>query len=249
MISRGRGAPAALLRAPWRNPNEVVVCTTPLAFALRRMMDSPVPPAPAFQSPQASGPTDLHVARWQAGDEAAFEVLHGRFAPLLLTRVRRHRVWPMLEGKLQPDDVVQEIWARVVPAAKRSFTPSGPGSFLAFLSKVSDRTLVDLSRTASARKRGGGESERSLDSRCERDAQRLPGLADAETPTSRARVSELEEVARRVLTEREFEAWELVEMQDYSAGEAGLAMDCSDSAVRGLLLRGRTKLVLALGEE
>jgi RNA polymerase sigma factor (sigma-70 family) len=166
-----------------------------------------------------------------------------------VVRVRRNRLWPVLEGKCQADDVVQEIWARVVSGAKKNFTPSGPGSFLAFLGKVTERTMVDLLRTASAKKRGGGENLRSLDSHCERSGRRLPGVADAETPTSRARVSELEDVARRGLTRREFEAWELVEMQDYSAAEAGLAMDCSGSAVRGLILRGRAKLILALGEE
>ena len=209
------------------------------------MKDSPSSSSPP---PQIGLPTDLHVARWQAGDETAFEILYRRFAPLILMRVRRNRLWPMLEPKLQPDDVVQEIWARVVPAAKQSFTPSGPGSFLAFLGKITERTLVDLLRTASAMKRGAGEKARPLDTQCERDGRRLPGLSAPETPTSRARVSELEEVAQKALSERELEAWELVEMQDYSAAEAGLAMDCSGSAVRSLLLRGRAKLVLALGE-
>ena len=212
------------------------------------MKDSPLPPSPSPPSPLVGLPTDLHVARWQAGDETAFEILHRRFAPLILMRVRRNRLWPMLKPKFQPDDVVQEIWARVVPATKQSFTPSGPGSFLAFLGKITERTLVDLLRTASAMKRGAGEKAHPLDTQCERHSQRLPGLSTPETPTSRARVSELEEVALKTLSEREFEAWELVEMQDYSAAEAGLAMECSDSAVRSLLLRGRAKLVLAVGE-
>jgi len=201
------------------------------------------------ESPESAQLTDLQVSRWQAGDDSAFETLYQRFAPLLTKRVRRNRLWSVLEAKIQAEDIVQEIWARVVPAAQKSFTPSGPGSFLAFLGTITDRTMVDLLRSATAEKRGSSESARSLDTHCERHGQRLPGLAGAETPTSRARISELEDVARQILTERELEAWELVELQDYSAGEAGLAMDCSGSAVRGLLLRARAKLILTLGEE
>ena len=79
------------------------------------------------------------------------------------------------------------------------------------------------------------------------DAERkLPGFAEIETPSSRARVSEVEEIARRELTARELEAWDLVEMQDYSAAEAGLAMGCTDAAVRSLLPRARARLVSVL---
>ena len=191
-------------------------------------------------------PTDHHVAHWQLGDESSFEILYRRFAPLLAIRVRRSRIWPALEGRMQLDDVVQEIWARALPAAKKRFKPSGPGSFLAFLGKIADRALVDLLRARSRGKRGGGVSDQSLDTRFSRDGTRLPDLAEVETPTSRARVSELEEIAQRELSPREFEAWNLVELQDYTGSEAGLAMDCSDSAIRGLLLRGRAKLVIAL---
>ncbi len=79
-------------------------------------------------------------------------------------------------------------------------------------------------------------------------AAKKPGGSPLETPTGNARVSEIEELARRELSEREFEAWHLVEVLDHTASEAGLAMSSSDSAVRGLLLRGRSKLVLRLGE-
>lgn len=205
-----------------------------------------MPPRPPTQT---GLPTDLQIARWRAGDESAFEILYRRFAPLLLMRIRRHRLWPMLKGRIQAEDVVQEIWARVVPAAQKSFTPSGEGSFLAFLGKITERTLVDLLRTVTAKKRGAGNIAQSLDTQCERHGHGSPQRTAPETPTSRARVSELEEIAREALTERELEAWELVEMKDYTAAEAGLAMDCSDSAVRGLILRGRAKLVLALGGE
>lgn len=188
------------------------------------------------------------MARWQAGDVTAFELLHRRFAPLLAARVTHSKIWPMLRGRFSVDDVVQEVWTRVVPAVKRSFTPAGPNSFLAFLATVADRTMVDLARRQSASKRGEGENVGRLDTSCEREGARPPGAGIPETPTSSARRTELEEIARVELSERELQAWELVELQGYSAGEAALALACSDSAVRGLLLRARARLVRRLGE-
>lgn len=193
--------------------------------------------------------TAVHIGRWKAGDPAAFETLHHRFAPLLRARVRRSRVFPMLEGQMQADDVVQEIWARAVPAAERGFTDEGPGSFLAFLAKIADRTMVDLARTLRAAKRGGHDPARALQTGWERRAIPRPGLAAAETPTSHARASELTRMAEDELNERELEAWELVELQGFNADEAGLAMDCSGAAVRGLLLRSRAKLVARMGHD
>lgn len=172
--------------------------------------------------------------------------MHRRFAPLLAARVRRSKLWPALEPRYQLDDVVQEVWARVIPVARKSFRPSGAGSFLAFLGTLCDRCMVDLARRGTARKRGEGEQPHSLDARSDgKDA--TPAGGRSETPTSHARCSELEEIARTVLGERELAAWEQVELQDYTAPEAGLALDCSDAAVRGLLLRARAKLVLRLG--
>ena len=99
--------------------------------------------------------TDIQVSRWQAGDAAAFRALYDRFAPLLKSRVTgRRRVWPMLNGRFQVEDVVQEIWTRVIPSVRKAFTPSGPGSFCAFLGRLADSTMVDMVRTLRAAKRG-----------------------------------------------------------------------------------------------
>jgi len=199
-------------------------------------------------SDQPGLPTDLHITRWQAGDESAFDLLYQRFAPLMAMRVQRNRIWPSLRQRCHIDDVVQEVWSKVVIGTKKSFTSAGPGSFLAFLSSICDHTMVDLLRRSTAIKRGQGASEQSLESEGVAGVYRKPSFASEETPTSRARVSELEAIAQKELSEREYEAWDLVEMRDYTAPEAGLAMDVSDSAVRGLLLRGRAKLVMRLGE-
>ena len=138
---------------------------------------------------------------------------------------------------------------RVVPKVGHSFTPSGSGSFLAYVSKVTDNTLIDLSRRAHATKRGEGTQAQTILPETEQFAKQRSGLPRAESPTSAARYSELRDLASHRLNERELLAWELVEINGYITEEAGLAMDCTGSAVRSLVRRARAKLVLALGDQ
>ena len=65
-----------------------------------------------------------------------------------------------------------------------------------FLGRIADRTMVDLLRHFRAAKRGRGEAHRLLQTDCEPQAQRRPGQAGVETPTSCARASELARMAR-----------------------------------------------------
>lgn len=186
-------------------------------------------------------PTVLYLERWRAGDDLAFAALHDRFAPLLAARVRRHRAWPLIEAVTQVEDVVQEVWSRVVPAVQERFRDGGPGSFLAFLGTVTDCAVFDLARRHRTQKRGRGHVA-ALTSEGEMATRSRPGHPTPETPTSHARVGELLEIARHELSERELEAWELVELQQFTADEAGLAMRCSGAAIRSLLLRSRARL-------
>ena len=171
---------------------------------------------------------------------------------MLAIRVARSPLWHHLSKRFEVDDVVQEVWARVLPTAREDFEPSGKNSFLGFLQTVADRCMVDLLRKQGARKRGEGRDGDPLDTRAASHAIRSPGLPDPETPTSRARSSEFLTIACEELNGREFLAWDLVEMQGYTAEEAGVAMGDqggSGSSVRGLLMRARAKLVKRLGCE
>lgn len=205
--------------------------------------DVPVPPEDRAEP--AAWCTDLRVARWQGGDEGAFGELYRRFAPLLEKRVTFHKLWPVLHG-LQQSDVVQEVWL-AVSRARNDFTPSGTGSFYAWVGKIADNTVVELFRRQTTRKRGGGKPGEPLGEGNDERIVTRPGVRTLETPTSCARVSEFHDLAREVLSERQFLAWDLVEMRGYSRDEAGLALGCSASAVRGLLKRARTAMVLRLG--
>jgi RNA polymerase sigma factor (sigma-70 family) len=173
-------------------------------------------------------------------------VLFERFAPLISLRVCRSRTWALLRSRFQVEDIVQDAWLKVVPGAQQTFTPGGKGSFLAFVSRVVDNTMIDHVRKLNAAKRGEGKPETPLVPGAEPEGVVESGVCGFESPTSSARRTELQEIAQRELSERELLAWTLVEMQSYTAGEAGLAMDVTGAAVRGLLLRARAKLILAL---
>ena len=194
---------------------------------------------------QDSCPTRVQFDRWRAGDEAAFAALHSRFTPLLRVRVRRHPAWSVLKHHLQIEDVLQALWARAIPAVRDRFRDAGPGSLLAYLGTIADREMHDLARQGLTKKRGRG-AVRSLPTGFERAGGSALPTSAPETPTGHARATELARLARELLTGREHEAWDLVELQGYSSDEAGLAMGSTGAAVRGLVLRSRTKLALRL---
>lgn len=190
-------------------------------------------------------PTIVHLERWRNGDDAAFDPLHRRLLPLLRVRVLRHRAWPLLQGHFEADDVLQEFWVRSIHTVKHRFEHAGRGSLLGFLGKIVDRQVIDLARRHRAQKRGLGEVQR-LSTQVEVAGGNGVARNAPATPTANARCSELEELARQELAPREFEAWRLVEMQGFTSEEAGVAMRASDASVRGLLLRGRARLITRL---
>jgi RNA polymerase sigma factor (sigma-70 family) len=189
--------------------------------------------------------TGVQFERWKNGDDSAFESLHDRFAPLLRSRIRRHPAWPVLDGRYPIDDLLQDVWARAVTAARQRFQYVGTGSLLAFLGQILDREVTDQARRHTTKKRGSNRVLSLHDDGAAREV--LPGHAAPDTPTGLARASEILSLARTHLSNREYEAWDLVELQQFSTEEAGLALDCTSAAVRGLLLRGRAKLIVRIG--
>lgn len=190
--------------------------------------------------------TAAEYERWRAGDDGGFEALHSRLSPLLTARIRSHRAWRRLAGVADLDDVLQETWRRALPSALQRFQDRGPGALRALLAKAADRTVVDMLRRSTAKRRGPGQCVELQD---ESLGQHMPGRPRTATPTSQARATELEETAQRLLSPREIEVWELVELQGYTREEAAFATRTTASAVRGLLLRARTKLIAHLRNE
>jgi RNA polymerase sigma-70 factor (ECF subfamily) len=81
----------------------------------------------------------LLVLRCQAGDEAAFTELVGRYQPRLRYYLRK-----MLAGTDRADDAYQDVWFDVFRAVPRL---ANPGAFRAWLYRIArDRALRELRR-------------------------------------------------------------------------------------------------------
>jgi RNA polymerase sigma factor (sigma-70 family) len=146
------------------------------------------------------------------------------------------------------EDVVQEVlWRALSSGLLREFEDNGSGSLERVLSVILDRTLVDFGRRHGTQKRGGGSGTLSLDQESASESVQgpRPGLQET-TPTSSARSNEILELCKRSLEPREWQAWELVEFGGLDSNEAAARLGVSASAVRGLILRARAKLVRAL---
>ena len=191
--------------------------------------------------------TEQYVEDWQNGHAEALGALCQRFSPLVRYRIRNSTQWATLNANWSLDDLVQEVWARILGSDSTSFTPSGKGSFAAWLGRLTDSTLTDLIRRKQALKRGGGQEHGDLDTQAEKEARLFPGAAIPESPTGEARFSEFERVAGQVLNERELKAWKWVALLGYTSEETAMGLSTTPAAVRSLLVRSRAKLQKALG--
>ena len=69
------------------------------------------------------------------------------------------------------------------------------------------------------------------------------------TPTSDARVSELQDLAKEHLGQREYDVWSLIELDAYTPSEVAVVLSESPSAIRGVLHRARRKLAMLLDND
>ena len=98
-----------------------------------------------------AGRTEALAAAAGGGDARSYEELFARVADRLLLYVRL-RIGRELSAKLEPLDVVQEVYAE----AHRSFAtfrPQGPGSFSRWLQRIARHRILDLAKFHGAEKR------------------------------------------------------------------------------------------------
>ena len=160
------------------------------------------------KTPFDSGQTSIHVRRAAGGDAAALGWLISRLSPLLAAQAR-YRLRGPLARLYDPDDVVQDVWARtldrVVDIRERDGRMTPP--LLAFLSTTLLRHVNGLLRRhvrgkpAQLEPAEGGSGGRS----------KLPALAtdavrraekDEEASLLRLCISELDEADQEILVLR-----------------------------------------------
>jgi RNA polymerase sigma-70 factor (ECF subfamily) len=105
------------------------------------------PPHPDLQAL-----TTLHVHRAKDGDGASLDWLVARVTPLLLAQARR-RVGPQLARKVDPEDVVQDVWAIALPRLPQLAEPGGRATptLMRFLASTLLYRVNDLLRRSAVR--------------------------------------------------------------------------------------------------
>jgi RNA polymerase sigma factor (sigma-70 family) len=115
--------------------------------SLQLPLDSPDSDTIRLDAPHAAEftRTRADLARWRAGELGAFEDLWRRYYPALAVLVAgrvRSGVEPSLRARLDADDVLQDV-AVTVFGKLDQFEYRGPGSMLAWMSAIAERTVTD----------------------------------------------------------------------------------------------------------
>jgi RNA polymerase sigma factor (sigma-70 family) len=105
--------------------------------------------------PEDFSRTQRDLVAWKAGDERAFDSLWRRYRPALEVLIAgriRASVQPALRARLDADDVLQDV-ALTVFGKLDAFEYRGPGSVLAWMTKIAEHTIGDWIDHWSAGKR------------------------------------------------------------------------------------------------
>ena len=95
------------------------------------------------------------VERFKRGDQGAFSLLFGKYRRRLAVLVH-YKMSEQLRSRLEVDDILQEVFLAASQGLGR-FNYQSPGSFMAWLSRIADHTIVDTARYESRQKRSTEE--------------------------------------------------------------------------------------------
>ena len=147
--------------------------------------------------------TTLHVQRARRGEPASVSWLVERFSPLLLAQAR-YRMGERLRARCEARELVQEVWARALPALA-TLQPSGERAtptLVAFLARTLLLRVRELLREAA---RAPELASRPLEPRA-REPEPDAGLEHAERVDAvRAAVEALSEADREAFVLRAVE--------------------------------------------
>lgn len=197
--------------------------------------------------------TQEFIERAQRGDREAFGALVERYQERLEALVHL-RLGRRLRQRVEPEDVLQETYARAL-AALRSFRWTDKGSFFRWLGSIAEHVIQDLARyhleaqkRAPSRERslereiaGHGEEERTLDKAFQaRDA------SPSEILRRRERFERLEDALERLAPDHR-EVIILAVARGLPTREIAARMHRSPEAAGMLLLRAVRRLREELG--
>jgi RNA polymerase sigma-70 factor (ECF subfamily) len=187
------------------------------------------------------------VNRAVAGDTEALERLlmfHGE--------ALAHHIRPKLAGPMQSvisvEDILQETYYRAFQQIER-FEPKSDQSFLAWLKTIAETRIIDAIKHQRRKKRGGGmrRVDMAPDAFHSTIAELINVLTDEpeQSPSSLAATDEAVQAMQVAIASLPTEQRQAVLLRYFgqkSLDEAGIEMDRSPEAVRGLLRRAKLAL-------
>jgi RNA polymerase sigma factor (TIGR02999 family) len=154
-------------------------------------MTKPTPPIP---------PITQYLARWSAGDRAAFDALLPLVESELRRIARRSLRGERADHTLQPTALVNEAWLKF--EAERDMQWRDRGHFFAVAAQIMRFILVDYARRRRTDKRGRGFCRVSLSDALQLPDVRVDGIVDIDDALTR--LARSDERKARVATLRLF---------------------------------------------
>ena len=188
--------------------------------------------------------SDSEAARLRGGDSEVFRTLIREHTGSLLRWVRS-----FADGPDEADDLVQEVWQRVL--ARRA-TYRGTGSFRGWLHKVARTVCVDHARGRASRRTAQQRVEAHVRAAVEADARAQADAATSTTPDDRLEEESLRTRVRRAveaLPPRQREVVTLRILEGLSTRETADVMECAEGTVKAALSHALAKLREQFGED
>jgi RNA polymerase sigma factor (sigma-70 family) len=188
--------------------------------------------------------TTLHVRRARAGDGESTAWLVQRFGPLLLAQAR-YRMGPRLLARVDPEDVVQEVWATALPRLGELALREGRATpvMLRFLATAVLHQVNNLLRRAATSERAAGGGATSLVASTGGPLTRASAAEEARRLL--AAIDALDERDRELLILRGIEQLDLDEV----AAQLGLRPNTCSQAYRRALERLRQRVTAPVLDE
>ena len=199
---------------------------------------------------------DELVVRVIGGDREALAELFEAFRPRL-RRVVQFRLHPRLQGRIDPDDVLQDAWIRAEQRIS-SFISDASRSCFVWFRMITTQALVDLHRRHLGADKRDPRRECSIDGRWSAEST-VNSLSFAlagrlRSPSSAAAQAESAAILDRALeglSELDREVLVLRHFEELTNGETALVLGITDqaSSMRYVRALDRLRIVLEAGTD
>ena len=203
---------------------------------------------PGARSDSDPRPTSRLVEGYLSGELEEEWVLFVRFEAELLQVARQHAVARALTLRINPEDLVHDLWVRCLRRKLLSrYEARGRGSLGAYLRKALDREIRDQARSGETNCRKVNEIAVSLDRGLEEGGSGWDQPSTDPTPSQEVRNGEEEEqiehLLDNLLNKVERLVWHQRVGEGLSFAKIGLHIGRSEAGARSIFLRARRKLM------